>query len=281
MILITGASGNIGTELVKRLTAEKVRFRAAVRERADKIAGAADVVRVDYARPETLRAALDGIDTLFLLVPFAPSLAEFDAMAVEEAKKAGVKTIVKSSVIGAAREAHAIARWHRQGEKAVEASGIAHTFLRPNLFMQSTQGFFAPSIKAQGAFYVPARDAKVSHVDVRDVAAVAARVLTESGHAGKAYEITGPEAITYADVAARLGKAIDKKVTYVDVPPVQFRASMLAAGAPQWMVDTMLDMERHIVEGGCAEVTDVVERVGRVTPTRFEGFASDFASSFR
>ena len=282
MILVTGASGNIGSEVVKKLVAGGAKVRAASRGgKAPTGAGQVESVDVDFAKGESVRAALKGVDALFLLVPSTPNQAELDALVVDEAKKAGVQFIVKSSVIGAEREGYTFARWHRAGEKAVERSGIPHAFVRPNTFMQNMKNFFAGTIKGQGAFYFPAKDSKTSFVDVRDIAAVAAKLLTSPGHQGKAYTVTGPAALTYAEVAATLGAAIGKKVSYVDLPPADFKKSMMGFGAPEWMADAMIDMGRYTIEGGCAEVSGAVQAVTGNKPIAFETYAKDFAADFK
>jgi uncharacterized protein YbjT (DUF2867 family) len=132
------------------------------------------VVQLDYNKPDTLSAALIGVDKLFLLTPFQSNMVDLTSNLVNEAKKAGVKYIVKQSVLGADSEpAITPSRLHRQAEKIIEESGIPFTFLRPNFFMQNFVTLYSHFIKTQGAFYVPAGDAKASFVDVRDIAAVA------------------------------------------------------------------------------------------------------------
>jgi uncharacterized protein YbjT (DUF2867 family) len=281
MILVTGASGNIGSELVKKLSSAGLKFRAASHGKKLGPAPGCEVVDVDYANAESVRAALKGIDAVFLLVPFAPNQAELDATVAEEAKRAGVKLIVKSSVIAADKEGYTIARWHRAGERAIEKTGIAHCFLRPNTFMQNMNNFFAATIKSQGAFYIPAKDSKTSFIDVRDVASVAAKVLTEKGHEGKAYELTGPESLTFGQLAEQLGAVIGKKVGYVDLPPAEYKKSMLGYGVPEWMVDGMIDLDRYAIEGGCAEVTGTVEKITGRKPIAFAQYARDYAATFK
>jgi len=175
MILVTGASGNIGTELVKELSRRGEKFRAAYtsKEKAEKARTAAfEPVVVDFGKPESLAAALAGVDRLFLLSANPPS----ESPVVRAAKAAGVGRIVKLSVFDAPAESFGFGKAHRAVEKEIEASGIDYTFLRPNGFMQNLANQQAASIKAQGAFYFPAADTRISHVDVRDIARVAAVV---------------------------------------------------------------------------------------------------------
>src|ERR687885_863358 len=208
-ILVTGATGTVGIEVVKWLLSAKgergegedMIVKAAARSTNDSTFRnlGVQVVQLDYNKPDTLSSALRDIDKLFLLTPFQSNMVDLTSNLVNEAKNAGVKYIIKQSVLGAdAEQAITPSRLHRQAEKIIEESGIPFTFLRPNFFMQNFVTFYSHFIKTQGAFYVPAGDAKASFVDVRDIAAVAVQVLNgnngESKHIGKAYDITGGEA---------------------------------------------------------------------------------------
>jgi uncharacterized protein YbjT (DUF2867 family) len=139
----------------------------------------------------------------------------------------------------------------------------------------------AGTIAGQGVFYQPAGDARISHVDVRDIAAVAAAVLTEDGHAGKLYEITGPEAVTFTQVAEALSAALGKPITYVDVSPQDFKQSLLGWGQPEWAVDALNELYAFYKQGGGSLVTNIVETVGKKQPTTIEQFARDFVQVFQ
>ena len=172
----------LSTELVRQLESAKAPFRAAYfsTEKAEAArARGIDAVILDYNRPESLRAAFQGCDQLFLLGPNVLNQSDLERNAVEAAKAAGVRHIVKQSVMGADEESYSLSKVHRPVEKAMESSGLAWTFLRPNSFMQNVTTFMGESIKAEGAFYSASGDAKISHVDVRDIAAVAVKSLTE------------------------------------------------------------------------------------------------------
>ena len=197
-ILVTGATGNIGSEVVKELLSDApdVSIKAAVHssQNVKKVKSDArvKVIQIDYKEPDTVREALNGVDKLFLLTPDVPNAADLASNVVIEAKKAGIKQIVKQSVMGAALEADVgTMRLHRQVEKFIEQSGIPFTFLRPNEFMQNFINFHSPSIKGNNAFYVPLEDAKVSLVDVCDIAAVAVKsLIDEDKHKNKTHLIT-------------------------------------------------------------------------------------------
>jgi uncharacterized protein YbjT (DUF2867 family) len=185
MILVTGASGTVGSEVLKQLREQGADVRAAFHS-AEKAARAQkqgiDSVVLDYADRASTAAALKGLDKVFLLGPTVPNQSELENTVVEEAKKARVKHIVKLSVLDAAGEKYTFAKWHRAVEKTIERSGPKYTFLRCNEFMQNTLTYYLGTIKSEGAFYLPTKDSKNSVIDVRDIAAVAVKALTASGH---------------------------------------------------------------------------------------------------
>ena len=280
MICVTGAGGTVGSELVRQLGAARVPFRAAFNS-PDKAQAArargVDAAVVDYHEPDTLRAALRGCDALFLLAPSVPDQTELELHAVETASAAGLRRIVKQSVYDAAEEGFAIARIHRPVEKAIEASGLAFTFLRPNAFMQNVVTYMGPTIRAESAFYSAAGDGRIAHVDVRDIAAVAVAALTRPGHDGKAYSLTGSEALTYDEVAAELSRALGRTIRHVNLPPEDYRAGMLAEGLPEQLADAMTDLERLYREGQASEVSGDVKLVTGQEPRRFAAYARECA----
>lgn len=276
MILVTGASGTVGSEVTRTLAAMGVRVRAAYHSRPERV-GAGEAVRLDFADPQSLAAALRDVDTVFLLSgQVAPETA-----LVPAADAAGVRRIVKLSVWGAAEERFRFAQWHRAVERAVEASGLLWTFLRPNGFMQNLVTYNGAMIRAQGAFALPAGDARISHVDVRDIAAVAAAVLTQPGHDRKAYRLTGPRALSYVEVAEILSTALGRKITYLPVSDQEYKQGALAAGVPEAYADALLDLNRFYREGGAEEVSEDVKLVTWKDPVPFEDFARDHVAQLR
>lgn len=276
MICITGAGGTVGSEVVRQLHEAKVAFRAAYHSQAKADSASAqgvDAVLVDFNDPDSLRASLEGCDKLFLLGANVPNQAELEIRAVETAKAAGVTHVVKLSAMGAEEGDFAFARIHREIEKTIEASGLAWTFLRPNGFMQNTATFQASSIRNMSAFHTAAGDGRISFVDVRDIAAVAVKTLTESGHERKAYDITGPEALNYDDVAAELSEALGRKITHIRLTPTDLKSGMLAAGIPEAMADNLLELQRHYRGGKAATVTEDVKVVTGRDPFSFADFA--------
>ncbi len=281
MICITGAGGTVGSEVVKQLELVKVPFRAAYFSKEKVEAARAkgiEAVIIDYNRPETLRAAFQGCDKLFLLGPNALNQTQLELNAVEAAKAVGVRHIVKQSVMGAEEEAFSLALVHRPVEKAIESSGMAWTFLRPNSFMQNVVTFMGETIKAEAAFYSASGEAKITHVDVRDIAAVAVKALTETTHAGQAYTLTGPEALTYDELANELSKVLGRPISHISLSPSDLKSGMLAEGMPEAIADRMLDLERYYREDQASRITNDIKQVTGRDPRRFAQYTRNCAS---
>lgn len=277
MILVTGATGTVGTEVVKALAGRGTPLRAGYRSRPQNVPAGVEGVQLDFDRPETLAPALRGVDTLFLL----SSTVAPEANVAREAAKAGVKRIVKLSVWGAGEPGFTFGAWHRAAEQAVEQSGAAWTFLRPNGFMQNVVNYMGQTIKAQGAMYSSAADARVSSIDARDIGDVAARVLTEPGHEGKAYDLSGPAAIGYADIASILTRVLGHEIKYVPVSDEDYKKAAVGAGTPEAYADALVNLNRNYRGGRFSRVApDVHKLLGRVA-TSFEQFARDHAALLR
>jgi uncharacterized protein YbjT (DUF2867 family) len=280
MILITGASGNVGKEVLKQIAQTGVRVRAGFQS-ASKAAAApsgVEIVTADYNQPETLRAALKGVDRVFLVGPPTAQLPALERKAIDVIKQSEVRQVVKLSAMGG-REA-IFPRQHAQSEDYIQASGVPYTFLRPNGFMQNMVIYNSATINTQNAFYGTEGDGRISQIDLRDVAAVAVKALTEDGHIGKAYTLTGPEALTNAQIAQILSDDLGREIRYVNLPPAQFKQALLAAGMPEWNADALLDLQRLYREGKAAAVTQDVEQVLGRRPISFEQFSRDHKSAF-
>jgi uncharacterized protein YbjT (DUF2867 family) len=290
-ILVTGASGTVGSEVINQLSSDivDVNIRAAAHsiESVKKVTKSESVepIQIDYNNPDTLKDALKEVDRVFLLTPFQSDMVELSSKFLKEITNSGnIKQIVKLSVMGADSEPGIIgSRLHRQVEKMIEESRIPFTFLRPNFFMQNFVTFFSRSIKEQGAFYLPAGDGKVSFVDVRDIAAVAVQALTKNNdgrHNGKAYTITGPEAISYDDVARILSEQVGKKISYVDISEDDARKGMKETGSDEWTINYMIELFDIIRKGYLSQVSSVVDDVTGKRPTTMSQFAKDNSKDF-
>ena len=187
MILITGASGSVGREVVREMMGTGKKFRALFRskEEAAKAPAGVETVIADFSDAASLQKALQGVERVFLVCSPVQELVELEGNMIDASKKAGVKRIVLNSALGAGDYEKSFPSWHRKVEDKLRASGMEYVILRPNGFMQNTITYLAPSIRTQGAFYDAMGDAKTSLVDVRDVAAVATKALTTDDHAGK------------------------------------------------------------------------------------------------
>lgn len=283
MILVTGATGKVGREVVRQLAAANVPARALVRDPAGashlRIPGI-EIVVGDLARPETLSPAFAGAERVFLLTPAAPDQVELQSNALEAGRRAGARHIVKVSVAGGPDAGTQIGRWHWATEKQIEASGVGFTFLRPTLYMQQMCAY-APSIAATGTFSAPVGSGEVAVVDTRDVAAVAVAALTGSGHDRRIYDLTGPEALSYDAMADAISEAIGKRVAFAHVPPDYARKQMIADGVPAWLADDMTVLAASFREGYGATVTTTVFDVTGQRPRTFRQFAHDYARVFR
>jgi uncharacterized protein YbjT (DUF2867 family) len=283
MILVTGATGRTGRELVKILAAMGIQVRAAVRDRtrAHGIAtSGVDIAVADLNQPQSLLPLCEGADKAYLVSGPDPQQVLMHSNFIRAARRAGVKHIVRHSVRWADSTSPVkICRWHAASERELEESGIAWTHLQPVYNMQNFLRF-APQIQAQNSFFASMRDGAVSMVDARDIAAVAACVLTQDGHEGSTYTVTGRQALSFAEAAAQLSATLGKPVRYVDVEPAAARNLMLKAGMPEWYVDDLLGFYALYSTGAGALVSDVVPRITGLPGRTFIQFAEEFRASF-
>jgi len=280
MILITGASGNVGKEVLKQITQTGVEVRAAFQSvsKATGVPSGVEIVSLDYNQAETLQTALKGVDRVFLVGPPTAQLPALECKAIEVIAQSDVRQVVKLSAMGG-REA-IFPRQHAQSEQYIQATGVPFTFLRPNGFMQNMVNYNSPTINTQGAFYGSEGDGRVSHIDIRDVAAVAVKALTEDGHVGKAYTLTGPEALTNREIAQVLSQEVGREIRFINLPAAQLKEALLSAGVLEWNADALLDLQRLYREGKATTVTrDVEEILGR-KPISFAQFFRDYRSDF-
>ena len=284
MILVTGATGNTGAAVVSALVEQKAAVRAFVHD-PEKFSAPAgvEVAAGDFRDPASIEAALAGVDQAYLVGPSVPDQVELETAFVEAAQRAGLAHLVRLSVIGAdqpdARAARLIAA-HAAVEQVVRASGIPWTMLRVNGFMQNTLRQ-AEAIAGQSAFYSSSSPAaRVSHIDVRDIGEVAALALTEPGHQGHAYQLTGPEALNDDDIAARLSDVLGRTITHVQMPWEAVREPLAGMGLPEWSLDGLKELLDFYETGAAALASPDTERLlGR--PARgFAAFAADHRAAF-
>ena len=274
-ILVTTPSGKVGQELVKVLKERGVAVRLGAHsvEKTRQAFPGLEVVPLDYGMPATLEAAVQGVDAVYLAAPgdfpSAPEKALVDA-----AKKAGVKKVVKLAAMGIEGSDNPM----RQVEEHIRASGLAFTFLHPTWFMQNFTTSHAGAIKA-GTLAEPAADRKTAFIDTRDIAAVAAEVLTTPGHDGKTYTLTGPDLLSRAEVVEILGKELGRKVAYLPVTDEQFRAAVKGHLAESYV--ELLSMLYAGVRAGWTEArTDDVQKVLGRPPISFARFAKDHRATW-
>ncbi len=283
MILVTGATGTVGSEVVRELAGRGAPVRAFVRslEKAAMFDGlGVDVVQGDLEDAASVATALDGADHLFLLTAVPPNQVELERGVVEAAASSGVEHIVKLSALNVADDSPVnFFRWHRETERNIEASGAGWTHLRPNNFFQNLL-FQVDAIREQGAFYGPFGDAPISSIDVRDIAAVSATVLMEPGHMGKTLDLTGPVALTHAEMASSLTDALGREVSYVNVSLDDARASMLGMGMPEYIANDLTTLSGELAGGSGSGTTATVESVTGKPARPLEAFASDNARAF-
>jgi len=282
MILVTGASGNAGGAVLKEVLKTNRPVKGMYRSPADAAKASVEVgaVIADFADRGSLGRALEGVEAVYLVCSPVRELVELEGNMVDACQAAGVRHVVLNSALGAGDYRKSFPSWHRRVEDKLSASGLDYTIVRPNSFMQNILTYYASSIRTEGAFYAAMGNARTSFIDVRDVAAVAARTLTSPGHAGKTYELNGPEALTYGEVAEKITQASGRRVQYVDIPVAQQKQAMLDQRLPDWLVTALLDLQAYYTGGKGGEVDDVISTILGRAPRTMDQFLADFADSF-
>ena len=281
MIVITGATGTVGSEVVRQLAGRGVNVRAVSRdpERAQVPEGV-EVVRGDYADTASMAAAFSGAQAAFLVGQLGPEYSGLDEALIATARDAGVPRLVKLSAIGTGDTVLGpFATWHMPGERAMSESGTVWTILRPSSFASNTLSWVGP-IKAGEPVPNLTGNGAQGIVDPRDVAAVAVETLLSDNHAGRVYELTGPEPLSVHDQAAILGAALGRPVEVVDVPREHVRKAMLAAGRSEAFADRAAAGQEFIRRGGNTTVTRDVERVLGRFPLTYADWARAHIAAF-
>lgn len=276
-LLLLGSSGTVGRALVDRLTSRSVAFTLG--RRAQREQDAREVC-FDFDDPSTWPPALDAIDVLFLVSPNVEQLADRECAVVEAAVRAGVRKVVKISVMDASADAFELGRVHHRVERTILESGIGYVLLRPNSFMQNFTTYGRDAVRA-GRFYSACAGAAVSRIDVRDLADVAAIALTSATLDGQAIELTGPSAPTDHEAAAELADRLGHNVQCVPIDEASQRRSLLVAGVPAVVAERLVDLARYQRTGGHARISDAVQQITKRRARTFAQFARDHTAAWR
>ena len=283
MILVTGASGNVGKTVLQEVAKSGAKRRAMYRSAAEaaKAPAGTETVIADFAKPETLSATLKGVASVYLVCSPIPQLVQLESNMIDACVTAGVRHVVQNSAMGAGDYDKSFPSWHRKMEEKLKGARMTWTILRPNSFHQNVVAFFAPTIRSQGVFYSSMRDAKNSFLDVRDIAVVAAKALAGGEHAGKTYELNGPEAIDYTELARKMSRVSGREVEYVDIPMDAQKKAMLEQGMPEWQVTALLDLQQYYLNGKGGETDGLLQKLLGRAPITMEEFLTENANEFR
>jgi uncharacterized protein YbjT (DUF2867 family) len=280
-ILVLGALGNVGAQVVKQLRAKGQKIRAADLDEAalkEQFGDSVEAVRFDFANPATHEAAFRDVDRMFLMRP--PQISQVKRYmfpAIDAAKRAGVRHVVFLSLIGIERTTFVP---HYKVEQHLKAVDMQTTFLRCSFFMQNLNTTHRREIRERSEIFVPVRGAKTSFVDVRDIGAVAAVNLTEDGHAGKNYELTGSERLDYWEVAQIMTEVLGRKITYRNPNPLHFLIETVRRGTPFRYALVMLGLYTSTRFGMAEPVTNEVERLIGRKPITFRQYVQDYRAAW-
>jgi uncharacterized protein YbjT (DUF2867 family) len=283
MILITGASGSVGKAVLQEAIRQQSKVRAMYRSMAEavKAPSGCEPVLADYSDKPSLRKALDGVTSVYIVCSPIPQLVELESNMLDASKEAGVKHVVLNSAMGAGDYGKTFPSWHRKVEDKLKTTGMSYTILRPNGFLQNIVTYHAPSIRAQGAFYAAMGDAKVSYLDVGDIAVVAVKALRGGAHAGKTYELNGTEAISNQGIAKRISTVIGRTVNYVDIPESAQREAMLGLAMPEWQVTALLELQQYYRQGGGGKTDGLLQGLIERAPVTLDQYLAANAREFR
>ena len=283
MYLVTGASGTMGKAVLVEIARSGSEHRAMYRsytKAAEAPAGTPTVI-ADFSKKDTLPPALEGIHSVYLVCSPIPQLIELEWNMIDACVTAGVGHIVLSSAMGAREWRKSFPSWHRRVEDKLKSTKMSFTILRPNMFHQNVLTYFAPSIRSQRVFHSSMGNARVSFLDVRDIAAVAAKSLAGGEHSGQTYELNGPEALTYSELAAKIAEHSGRDTQYVDIPAEKQRQAMLDRGMPEWQADALLDLHAYYLKGKGGKIDGLLEQLLGRPPITMDLFLAEFATEFR
>ena len=280
MILITGATGNIGRELIPLLleTGQSIRVLVRAERKVAHLDACVERVVGDLDKPETLLPAVKGVERIFLVTYETHQ----DVSVLEAAKRAGVQHIVKLSTLEATEHKIKVGKWHSEREELIRASSLAWTFLRPGMFMSNSIQWWSDSIKGQDSVFFPGgKKGKAAPVDPRDVARVAAIALTQPGYSGQACELTGSELFTIGEMVQVISRVLGKQIQYVDIPPIAAKLFMLKSGMDKVLVNALMELLVTLRKNEGAIITDTVQCVTGNTPGTFEAWCREHVGAFQ
>ena len=284
MILITGATGKTGSATAKSLGEKGETFRALIRneekkEGLESLGG--EVVIGSIENTEVVNQSMQGVKTVLVLLPNSESQLALEKQLVDSAKQAGVERIVKMSSIEATPDATSpIPKLHLESEEYIKQSGLAWTMIKPNFYMQNLLAS-AGTIKDQGKIFLPMGEGKTGMIDTTDVGKVIAKVLSEDGHESMNHEITGPEILSFYEVAEIFSKALGKQVDYVDVPMDAYKETLGQFLTNQWHLDAVIDLFKGIAEGGIEDKTNTFNELTGETPKSLSQFLAENSFIFK
>ena len=284
MILLTGATGKTGSATAKALNEKGITFRALIRNEEkrgaiESLGG--EVVIGSIENKEAVDQSMVDVETALILLPNSENQLSLEKQLVDSAKQAGAKRVVKMSSIEATPDATSpIPKLHLESEEYIKQSGLNWTMIKPNFYMQNLLAS-AGTIKDQGKIFLPMGEGKTGMIDTTDVGKVLAKVLSEDGHESINHEITGPEILSFNEVAEIFSKGLDKQVDYVDVPLAAYKETLGQFLTNQWHLDAVIDLFKGIADGGIEEKTDTYSELMGESPKSLSEFISENSFIFK
>ena len=284
MILLTGATGKTGSATAKALNEKGITFRALIRNEEkrgaiESLGG--EVVIGSIENKEAVDQSMVDVETALILLPNSENQLSLEKQLVDSAKQAGAKRVVKMSSIEATPDATSpIPKLHLESEEYIKQSGLNWTMIKPNFYMQNLLAS-AGTIKDQGKIFLPMGEGKTGMIDTTDVGKVLAKVLSEDGHESMNHEITGPEILSFNEVAEIFSKGLDKQVDYVDVPLAAYKETLGQFLTNQWHLDAVIDLFKGIADGGIEEKTDTYSELMGESPKPLSEFISENSFIFK
>ena len=275
LILVVGASGTVGTELINQLKQQGHQTRATT---SQKVQNSQELMHINLATGEGIKDAFEGVDKAFFLSP--PGYADQYALLsplIKEAKRRGLKKVVLMTAMGAnANDSTPF----RRAEIELEKSGLNFNIIRPNWFFQNFSSFWIQGINEQNKILLPAGKAKVSFIDARDISAVAAKLLTSDAFDRKDFDLTGPEAVDHNQVAEAISKVSDRKVEYQEIKPEELKQGLLKAGAPEDYANFLVMIFGFLREGYSERLTSSVKDITGLEPRALSKYSNDYKNSW-